>query len=299
MSDFDFRFGGLARLYGADGLQRLRRAHALVVGVGGVGSWAVEALARSAVGLLTMVDLDEVCVSNVNRQLPALDGTLGLPKVEVLAARIRAIHPQGEVRPRMEFFTAETAGSLLEPPGERRPDVVIDAIDHVGNKTLLIARCVALGIPVVVCGGAGGRRDPTALRVVDLAAATHDRLLVQVRKRLRQDHGFSRDATRWGVDCLASTEPPVFPRRDGTVCAARDPEAGGESLRLNCDAGFGSACFVTGAMGFAAAAVAIRHLTGTPTRATRQPPPAQRPADAGHAPSANGRADSRAGSSST
>ncbi|MFM7099551.1 MAG: ThiF family adenylyltransferase, partial [Verrucomicrobiota bacterium] len=151
MSDFDFRFGGLARLYGADGLQRLRRAHALVVGVGGVGSWAVEALARSAVGLLTLVDLDEVCVSNVNRQLPALDGTLGLPKVEVLAARIRAIHPQGEVRPRMEFFTAETAGSLLEPPGERRPDVVIDAIDHVGNKTLLIARCVALGIPVVVC----------------------------------------------------------------------------------------------------------------------------------------------------
>lgn len=299
MSDFDFRFGGLARLYGADGLNRLRHSHAMVIGVGGVGSWAVEALARSGVGALTLVDLDEVCVSNVNRQLPALDGTIGQPKVEVLAARVRAIHPECQVQARMEFFTADTAGALLEPPGGGRPGVVIDAIDHVGNKTLLIARCTALGIPLVVCGGAGGRRDPTALRVVDLVAVTHDRLLAQVRKRLRQEHGFSREAAHWGVECIASSEPPVFPQPDGSVCAARATGATGESLRLNCDSGFGSASFVTGAMGFAAAAVAIRHLTGTAPKPARDTAPAQRPTDAGQASPSNGRGDSSAGSSST
>ena len=173
MNDFEARFGGIGRLYGSAGLEKLRRAHVCVVGVGGVGSWSVEALARSGVGELTLIDLDEVCVTNVNRQLPALDGAIGQPKVNVLASRIHAISPECRVHARMEFFTEETAEKFFST----RYDFVIDAIDSVANKGRLIARCHAAGIPLVVCGAAGGRRDATAVRVVDLAQATHDRLL--------------------------------------------------------------------------------------------------------------------------
>src|SRR5580704_14447785 len=137
MNDDDLRFGGLARLYGSDGLQRLLQTRVCVVGIGGVGSWAAEALARSAVGQITLVDLDDVCLSNVNRQLHALDGTIGRPKVEVMAERIRAIHPTCATRPLAEFFTETTADQILQT----RFDFVLDAIDQVANKCLLIARC--------------------------------------------------------------------------------------------------------------------------------------------------------------
>jgi tRNA A37 threonylcarbamoyladenosine dehydratase len=270
MSDYDFRFGGIGRLYGAQALARFRTAHVLVVGIGGVGSWVVEALARSGVGRLTLVDLDEVCVSNVNRQVPALDGQIGRAKVEVMAERARAIAPEIRVDAKMEFFTAETAERLLglDAGAEAeagalagsRPELVVDAIDHVGNKVLLIARCQAAGLPVVVCGGAGGRRDPTAVRVTDLARVTHDRLTSEVRKRLRKEHGFPRGEKRFGIDCVCSGELPVFPQRDGTVCGDRVTGEPGESRRLNCDWGFGSASFVTGAFGFAAAARVLARL---------------------------------------
>ncbi len=253
MNDFDIRFGGIARLFGAAGLERLRRAHVCVVGVGGVGSWAVEALARSGVGRLTLVDLDEVCVSNVNRQLPALDGAVGRPKVEVLAERARAINPECAVRPVTEFFTASNAEPLLS----ERPDAVLDAIDHIANKCLLIARCRERGIPIVTCGGAGGRRDPTAVRVTDLAFTSHDRLLARVREQLRKEHGFAPAGRAFGVDAVYSTERPVFPRADGSVCAQREA---GSALRLDCDTGYGTAAFVTGAFGFAAAGVVVKGL---------------------------------------
>lgn len=261
--DFDFRFGGIGRLYGREGLARLRRSHALVIGIGGVGSWTVEALARTGVGRLTLVDLDEVCVSNVNRQLPALDSTLGRAKGEVMAERVRGIHPEARVDVRLEFFTADTAHRLLGLDPEHsadRPDVVIDAIDNLSNKVRLIALCHEQGLPLVVCGGAGGRRDPTAVRVEDLARVTHDRLLSETRKRLRKEHGFPRNDRKFGVECVCSSETPVFPASDGTVCAVRESAAPGESLRLNCDSGFGSVTFVTGAFGFAAAARAVAKL---------------------------------------
>src|SRR5277367_5610248 len=145
MNDNDSRFGGLARLYGDGGLQRLLRASVCVVGLGGVGSWAAEALARSAVGRLTLVDLDDVCLSNVNRQLHALDGAIGRPKVEVMAERIRAIHPACQVQAVAEFFAETTADKILE----NRFDFVVDAIDEVANKCLLIARCCQKEIPIV------------------------------------------------------------------------------------------------------------------------------------------------------
>lgn len=251
---YSARFGGVARLYGPDGLDRLRAAHVCVVGVGGVGSWTVEALARSGVGTLTLIDLDEVCVSNINRQLPALTKTVGSAKVRVLAARVGEINPECTVHAVEEFFTAESADHLLEP----RYSYVVDAIDSLKNKALLIARCRSREIPVITIGGAGGRRDPTAIKIADLALATHDRLLKSTRKLLRSEFGFTAgEQGRFGVTSVFSGEAPVFPQADGSVCAQR-VEA--DDLRLNCNNGFGSATFVTGGFGFAAAAEVVREI---------------------------------------
>src|SRR5882757_7819365 len=167
-SDHIERFGGLARLLGTTALPRLAAAHVCVVGVGGVGSWVVEGLARSGVGALTLVDLDDVCVTNVNRQLPALDGQIGRPKVDALADRIRLIHPTCRVLARPEFFTRATADEHLAPGY----DFVIDAIDHLGNKCELLAACRTRGLRILTVGGAGGRRDATAIRIADLAQTT-------------------------------------------------------------------------------------------------------------------------------
>lgn len=190
----DERFGGIARLVSAEGLQRLRAAHVCVVGIGGVGSWTVEALARSGVGALTLIDLDEVCVTNINRQLHALDGTIGRSKVEVMAERVRLINPDCRVTAVTEFFTEQSAQRLFAPDFT----CVVDAIDALGNKCRLLALCRARALPVIACGAAGGRLDATQVRVADLANATRDRLLAEVRKRLRQQHGFPRRASRWG-----------------------------------------------------------------------------------------------------
>lgn len=248
MNDSQTKFGAIARLFGQEGLERLRRAHVCVVGIGGVGSWAVEALARSGIGELTLVDLDELCVTNFNRQIHALDGAIGRPKVEVMAERVRAIHPTCRVHAVQQFFTSDTAGGILQT----RFDGLIDAIDTLTNKCRLIAECRSRNIPMVVCGGAGGRRDPTQVHVADLADTTHDRLLQKVRERLRKEHGFPRDGQKTGIDCVYSPEPPIYPHTDGSVCAEREP---GSELRLNCDRGYGTASFVTGTFGFAAAAV--------------------------------------------
>jgi tRNA A37 threonylcarbamoyladenosine dehydratase len=256
VSDYDFRFGGIGRLYGVDAMARLRAAHVCVIGLGGVGSWTVEALARSGLGQLTLVDLDEVCVSNVNRQLHAINADIGRSKAEVMAERVRGINPECTVHPANEFFTEATAGTLLA----RQYDFVVDAIDSLANKCLLIARCRDQDLPLITCGGAGGRRDPTAVRIEDLALTTHDRLLQKVRDKLRRDFGFPRGEKKFGIAAVYSPESPVFPARDGTVCAQREAARNGESLRLNCDSGFGTAAFVTGTFGFVAAAHVIRGL---------------------------------------
>ncbi|HWN94999.1 MAG TPA: tRNA cyclic N6-threonylcarbamoyladenosine(37) synthase TcdA [Methylomirabilota bacterium] len=256
MSDFDLRFGGIGRLFGIEALARLRTAHVCVVGVGGVGSWAVEALARSGVGHLTLVDLDEVCVSNVNRQLHAINADVGRAKVEVMAERVRGINPECDARGAAEFFTASNADALLNT----HYDFVVDAIDSLKNKCLLIARCREAGIPIITCGGAGGRRDPTQTRVADLALTSHDRLLQKVREKLRREFGFPRGEKEFGVPAVFSAEPPMFPTSDGTVCSQRPGDKDGESLKLNCESGFGTATFVTGTFGFAAAAHVVQAI---------------------------------------
>jgi tRNA A37 threonylcarbamoyladenosine dehydratase len=254
MSDFEIRFAGIARLYGTEGLAKLRAAHVCVVGIGGVGAWAAEALARSGIGAMTLVDLDEVCVSNINRQLHALTETVGRAKVDVMAERIRAINPDCVITAEQQFFTEQSADGLLA----RKFNFVLDAIDSVTNKVLLIANCGERNLPVVVCGGAGGRRDGTQIRAADLAKVSHDRLLAEVRKKLRKDFQFPADGSAMGVDCVFSAEPPVFAQPDGSVCENRTATADG--TRLNCDGGLGSATFVTGAFGFAAAGLVVRRI---------------------------------------
>lgn len=256
MTNYEARFGGISRLLGTDGAKRLRHAHVCVIGVGGVGSWAVEALARCGVGTLTLVDLDDVCISNVNRQLHAVTGEFGKPKVEVMAARVKLINPDCTVHAEQMLFTAATAEKILAV----KYDCVLDAIDDRPMKALLIARCRDKKIPVVTTGGAGGRRDPTAIRTSDLARTTHDGLLANLRQMLRTDYGFPRDLRQnFGVPCVYSPEAQVFPASDGSVCEEREP---GTKMRLDCLTGYGTATFVTGAFGFAAAAAVVKLIVG-------------------------------------
>lgn len=256
MTDYDTRFGGIARLFGQSGAERLRRSHVCVIGIGGVGSWSVEALARSGVGQLTLVDLDDICVSNINRQVHALDGTIGRTKIEVMSGRAQAINPSAIIHARHAFFTEATAADLLEP----RYDFVLDAIDNPAKKCLLIAECRRRSLPIMVVGGAGGRKDPLALKISDLAHSTHDRLLQAVRSTLRKEHGFPAGEKKpFGIDCLYSPEPVAYPQSDGTVCATREE---GSTLRLDCESGYGTAAFVTGAFGLAAAGYIVRKLAG-------------------------------------
>ena len=254
MDDFETRFSGIARLYGQSGLEKLRAAHVGVVGIGGVGAWAAEALARSGVGAITLVDLDEVCVTNINRQLHALTETVGRAKVAAMAERIRAINPDCRVTAEQKFFNAQTAEELLAP----RFDFMLDAIDDVTNKVLLLVRCREKHFPVVACGGAGGRRELTSVRVGDLSQASHDKLLAEVRRRLRQEHGFPAGQSAMGVPCVYSVERTVYPQADGSVCEMRS--AAEDGTLLNCNGGLGSATFVTGAFGFAAAGFVVRKI---------------------------------------
>jgi tRNA threonylcarbamoyladenosine dehydratase len=254
MSDFETRFGGIARLYGKAGFEKLRTAHVGVVGIGGVGTWAAEALARSGVGAITLVDLDEVCVTNINRQLHALTETVGRSKVEVMAERIRAINPECKIVAKQKFFNEQTAAELLTP----KYDFIFDAIDDVANKVLLLVQCRDKKIPIITSGGAGGRRELTAVRVGDLAQASHDKLLAEVRRRLRTEHGFPAGQSAMNVACVYSVERTVYPQADGSVCEMRS--AAEDGTRLNCNGGLGSATFVTGAFGFAAAGIVVRKI---------------------------------------
>ena len=251
-NDFLDRFSGLGRLYGADALERLRRAHVAIIGTGGVGSWTAEALARSGVGRITLIDPDEICVTNSNRQLPALTGNFGRLKITVLAERLRLIHSEVEIVEVPSFFTASNAASLLDAGY----DVVVDGIDNATLKALLVASCRDRNLPLIVSGGAGGKRNPAAVRTDDLAFATHDRLLRLVRKELRRDHGYPHESVQkpFGVRAVFSVENACYPWSDGSV--REDPEPGSH-LRLNCESGFGSATPVTGTFGFTAAAEAI------------------------------------------
>lgn len=254
MSDYETRFGAIGRLYGVEGLARIRRARVCVIGLGGVGSWVVEALARSGIGGLTLVDMDEVCLSNVNRQIHAMDGTVGQSKASALAERVGKIAPECKVRVEQVFFTEATKERILGP----EYDYIVDAIDATKHKCLLIAEARKRGLRLITCGGAGGCLDPGRIKIEDLSRTINDPLLLQVRKKLRREYGFPKlSRQKFKLDCVYSDERPVFPQADGSVACEREP---GGDYRLNCDAGFGSATFVTGTVGFFLAAEVVRRI---------------------------------------
>ena len=255
--DWTDRFGGIDRLYGSGALARLSQAHVAVIGLGGVGSWAAEALVRSGVGRLTLVDADDLCLSNTNRQLPALDGQYGRGKAEAMAERCLAINPRAAVDPVASFLTPSNLDDLLD----RGFDLVLDACDSFRTKVEAIAWCRRRKLPVVTVGSAGGRVDPSLVRVRDLSRTEHDAMLALVRKKLRADFNFPRGPKRYfAVSAVYSLENVRYPQADGSVGGLRpklDPAA---ALKLDCGAGLGAATHVTGTFAFVAVGRALEIL---------------------------------------
>lgn len=259
--DYNQRFGGIARLYGAEGLKKLLNAHILIIGLGGVGTWAAESLARSGLGAITLVDLDDICITNTNRQIHAHDKMYGKMKVTATAERIQAINPQCIVHAIDDFFTADSADKILD----FKYDYVIDAIDSLQNKCVLISKCREKNIFLIVTGGAAGKRNPALIKVDDLGLACNDSLLFSLRKRLRQEFsfpsgaGFTRSKKQiFNIACVYSSENPLFPKSDGTVCPIANAEV---NLKLDCETGMGSVTHITGIFGFMAAGHVVDQIT--------------------------------------
>jgi len=260
-ADHERRFGGLTRLYGPDCLGLLRAAHVMVAGLGGVGSWCAEALVRSGIGRITLIDMDHVAESNVNRQLHALDSTLGQAKVDAMARRLADINPACQVCTVDDFITPDNTVSLLA----ERPDVLLDCTDQVAAKVAMVVEARRLALPVVVCGGAGGKTDVFSMRSADLSQAVHDALLARVRTQLRRQHGFPKGAARPGK---RAARPPRMGVQaiwfDQSVRLPSQWEPGTGSAQtglqgLSC-AGYGSAVTITASMGMAAASLALEQI---------------------------------------
>lgn len=253
--DYNFRFGGIERLYGRIALNAFKHASVAVVGLGGVGSWAAEALARTGIGRIVLIDMDDVCVSNTNRQLHALTGLYGQTKTAAMAERLRAINPHADIVEHFGFLTPANVTTLIDS----RLDGVIDGIDSVKAKAALIAHCKRRKIPLICAGGAGGQMDPTRIQVSDLSKTTQDPLLAKVRNLLRREYGFSRNpARRFGIEAVYSLEQLTYPAGDGEVCLQKPDTTG--PVRLDCASGFGAASPVTATFGFVAASRLINRL---------------------------------------
>lgn len=250
------RFSGLTRLYGELGLAKLSSAKVAIVGIGGVGSWTAEALARTAVGNITLIDLDDIALSNVNRQLHALDSTLEQSKVAVMKARILDINPACEVTSIEDFVTTETLQDYIH----NQFDVVIDAIDSVKAKAAIIAFCKRSKIKVITVGGAGGQIDPLQITCNDLAKTIQDPLAAKLRSELRRSYHFSKNPKRnFGVECVYSKEQLRYPQRDGTISFEKSQQQG--AGKMDCATGFGAYVGVTATFGLVAASRAINYIT--------------------------------------
>lgn len=252
-SDYIQRFDALARIFGKEALCHLQQAHFCIVGVGGVGSWAAEAAARSGIGHISLIDHDDIDIGNTNRQLHTLDNTIGQSKVEALQERIMLINPQCKC---YAIDDLVTRGSL-EKFQLKQYDYVIDAIDHAAHKLSLMHYCRRNKIPIVSTGGAGGQLDPTRIEVADLTQTYNDPLLAKVRANLRNQVGYTRNPKRrFGIDCVFSGEQPLYPAENGTVSYAK-PNSN-ERTTLDCAGGLGSFVAVTASFGFTAISLAIR-----------------------------------------
>ncbi|MCJ8322081.1 MAG: tRNA cyclic N6-threonylcarbamoyladenosine(37) synthase TcdA [Colwellia sp.] len=260
MSDYQLRFGGIARLYGVKGAQILQNSHFCVIGIGGVGSWVAEALARNGVGNITLIDLDDICTTNVNRQIHALTSTIGKDKVAIMAERISQINPECNIHQIDDFVTEENLATLMSS----NFDYVIDAIDSVNIKTKIIAYCKRNKIAIITIGGAGGQVDPSKIEITDLSKTYQDPLLAKVKNQLRREHNFPTDTVekkskrKFSIDAVFSTEQLIYPDLEGGVCYAKQTPEGG--MRLDCSGGFGATTHVTASFAFFAVGRAIKKL---------------------------------------
>jgi tRNA threonylcarbamoyladenosine dehydratase len=278
--DFERRFSGVKRLFGTAGLAKFQAAHVVVVGIGGVGSWAAEALARNAIGNITLVDLDNIAESNVNRQIHALDDNFGKAKISAMRERILLINPDCKVREIEDFVTPQNASKMLD----FHFDVLVDCIDDAAAKAVLAAMCKDVKSPIIMSGSAGGRLDPTRIKMADLSLVTNDKLLAKVRNLLRRYYAFpkasqTKKSAKFNVSCVYSDEPTLTPNDvENGICetdvnanigndalqanihAASSPIKNARALTgINC-AGYGSSVCVTAPMGFAAAGLALQLL---------------------------------------
>ena len=248
VDNFEQRFGGIGRLYTPEGLAKLRQSHICVIGIGGVGSWAVEALARSGIGKITMIDMDDICVTNINRQIHALTSTVATLKTEAMKTRIAEINPECQVEIIDDFISPDNLADYLN----RGYDYVIDAIDSVKTKAALIAYCKRNKISLITTGGAGGQTDPSQIQITDLSKTIQDPLASKVRSLLRKEYHFSQNPKRkFGVDCVFSTQPLIFPKM-GEDCEI--------SATMNCANGFGAVTIVTATFAFFAVGRVIDKL---------------------------------------
>ena len=248
VDNFQQHFGVIGRLYTPEGLAKLRQSHICVIGIGGVGSWAVEALARSGIGKITMIDMDDICVTNINRQIHALTSTVATLKTEAMKMRIAEINPECQVEIIDDFISSDNLADYLN----RGYDYVIDAIDSVKTKAALIAYCKRNKIRLITTGGAGGQTDPSQIQIADLSKTIQDPLASKVRSLLRKEYHFSQNPKRkFGVDCVFSTQPLIFPKM-GEGCEI--------SATMNCANGFGAVTIVTATFAFFAVGRVIDKL---------------------------------------
>jgi len=254
--DYLTRFEGLARVFGMTSLEHLQQAHFCIVGIGGVGSWAAEAAARSGIGKISLIDHDDIDLSNTNRQIHTLLGTVGLSKVDVLKARILQINPECDCTAIDDLVTR---GNILKF-NFAQYDYVIDAIDHVQHKVSIVHHCRRNKIALISTGGAGGLTDPTRIEVADLIRSYNDPLLAKMRANLRQQLGYSRNPKRRHmIDCVFSTEQPSYPADNGGISLSKPQRS--ERTSLDCSTGIGSFVGVTASFGFTAISHAInKHL---------------------------------------
>ncbi len=257
MTQYQQRFAATARLYGEEPVNQFQFKHVVIIGVGGVGSWVAEALVRSGIGCISLIDADDISESNINRQIHSLDNTLGQAKVEAMKERMYLVNPDCKVFAHQINLSEDNCNEFLGTPA--KIDYVIDAIDSVKQKAALIAYCKRLKIPIITTGGAGGLSDPTQIEISDLSKTYNDPLAAKVRYLLRSKYNYSRNLKRkFGIECVYSKEQAVYPQEDGSV-AFNKPTVKG--LRLDCNYGYGSSVCVTSSFAMVAVARVLSKLS--------------------------------------
>ncbi|OCG46169.1 tRNA cyclic N6-threonylcarbamoyladenosine(37) synthase TcdA [Gilliamella sp. Choc4-2] len=253
------RFGGIARLYGESTLRYFSQAHICVIGIGGVGSWVAESLARSGIGQITLIDMDDVCVTNTNRQIHALKSNIGKAKTSVMVERILQINPECIVNEIDDFINMNNVGEYLGTKLFPRYHYIIEAIDSVYDKAAVLAYCKRQKLKVITIGGAGGQKDPTQIKIADLAKTIQDPLVAKLREKLKYNYKLNKDSKgKYGIPCVFSTEQLTYPSKNGQICLTKSKANGPK--KMDCESGFGAITTVTATFGFVAVSYVLNKL---------------------------------------